>query len=178
MQTWISSSLVRWSGTFCTGALMLANLLSWSPPITSDPHSATVTAASVEKNRSSVLKHKHRSPTRWIEIDLSRQRLRAWEGKRLIYSFRTSTGKYSTPTPRGRFWIISKYRINRMRGKGYDIPDVPYTMYFYEGYAIHGAYWHHRFGTPVSHGCVNLPVRQAHKLFNWTPMGTLVVVHR
>jgi lipoprotein-anchoring transpeptidase ErfK/SrfK len=65
-----------------------------------------------------------------------------------------------------------------MRGKGYDIPDVPYTMYFYEGYAIHGAYWHHRFGTPVSHGCVNLPVRQAHKLFNWTPMGTLVVVHR
>jgi lipoprotein-anchoring transpeptidase ErfK/SrfK len=49
-------------------------------------------------------------------------------------------------------------------------------MYFYEGYAIHGAYWHNRFGTPVSHGCVNLPVQQARKLYNWASVGTLVVV--
>jgi lipoprotein-anchoring transpeptidase ErfK/SrfK len=51
-------------------------------------------------------------------------------------------------------------------------------MYFYRGYAIHGAYWHNRFGTPVSHGCVNLPVKQARNLYNWTRNGTLVVVRK
>jgi lipoprotein-anchoring transpeptidase ErfK/SrfK len=65
-----------------------------------------------------------------------------------------------------------------MRGRGYNIPNVPYTMYFYKGYAIHGAFWHNRFGTPVSHGCINLPVQQARKLYNWTSTGTLVVVRR
>ena len=65
-----------------------------------------------------------------------------------------------------------------MRGRGYDIPNVPYAMYFYRGYAIHGAFWHNRFGTPVSHGCVNLRVYQARKLFRWTNHGTLVIVRR
>jgi lipoprotein-anchoring transpeptidase ErfK/SrfK len=170
MQTWIRSRLIRFSGTFCTGmALLLANLLSWSPPITSDSRGATANAVSVERQT---------SPSHWIEIDLSEQRLRAWQGKKLVYSFKTSTGKRSTPTPTGKFWINSKYRTNRMRGRGYDISDVPYAMYFYGGYAIHGAYWHNRFGNPISHGCVNLPVKQARKLYNWAKMGTLVVVNR
>jgi lipoprotein-anchoring transpeptidase ErfK/SrfK len=87
-----------------------------------------------------------------------------------------STGKRSTPTIKGKFVIGAKYRYARIRGPGYDIPNVPYTMYFYNGYAIHGAFWHNRFGTPVSHGCVNLPVKQARKLFNWANVGTAVVV--
>lgn len=115
---------------------------------------------------------------RRIVIDLSQQRLYAWQGRRLIYSFRISTGKRSTPTPRGKFRIRSKYRYNRMRGRGYDIPNVPYAMYFYRGYAIHGAFWHNRFGTPVSHGCVNLRVHHARRLFRWAKHGTLVVVRR
>ncbi|MBD2386879.1 L,D-transpeptidase [Cylindrospermum sp. FACHB-282] len=176
MQTWIRSGLIRCSGTFCTGALMLANLLSWSPPIAADPYAATANAASVNNNSKTVSKTRQSGLSRRIEIDLSEQRVRAWEGKKLVYSFRTSTGKSSTPTPVGKYRINSKYRTNRMRGRGYDIPDVPYAMYFYKGYAIHGAYWHKRFGTPVSHGCVNLPVQQARKLYNWTQMGTLVVV--
>ncbi|MHC5726862.1 MAG: L,D-transpeptidase, partial [Nostoc sp.] len=110
--------------------------------------------------------------------DLSEQRLRAWEGRKLVYSYRISGGKRSTPTPIGRFRINSKYRTHRMRGSGYNIPDVPYTMYFYRGYAIHGAYWHNRFGTPVSHGCVNLPVKQARNLYRWASTGTLVVVRK
>lgn len=179
MQTWIRSSLIRCSGTFCTGmALMLANLLSWSPPITADPYAATANAASVNNNSKTVSKNRQISSSRWIEIDLSEQRIRAWQGKKLVYSFRTSTGKRATPTPVGSYRINSKYRTNRMRGRGYDIPDVPYAMYFYRGYAIHGAYWHNRFGTPVSHGCVNLPVKQARQLYNWAQMGTLVVVRR
>ncbi|MDJ0619614.1 MAG: L,D-transpeptidase [Calothrix sp. MO_192.B10] len=115
---------------------------------------------------------------RRIVIDLSQQRLYAWQGRRLIYSFRISTGKRSTPTPRGRFRIRSKHRYNRMRGRGYDIPNVPYAMYFYRGYAIHGAFWHNRFGTPVSHGCVNLRVHHARRLFRWATHGTTVLVRR
>ncbi|MBN3881425.1 MULTISPECIES: L,D-transpeptidase [unclassified Nostoc] len=173
MQTWIRSAGIRSSGTFCTGvALMVVTLFSWSSPLTGTPNSTTATATSVDTVSNNI------SQPRWIEIDLSEQRLRAWEGNKLVHSYRISGGKRSTPTPIGRFRINSKYRTHRMRGKGYNIPDVPYTMYFYRGYAIHGAYWHNRFGTPVSHGCVNLPVKQARNLYNWASTGTLVVVRQ
>ncbi len=174
MQTWIRRGGIRSSGTFCTGvALMVVTLFSWSSPLTGIPNSTTATATSVEQNSTNNI-----SQPRWIEIDLSEQRLRAWEGDKLVHSYRISGGKRSTPTPIGRFRINSKYRTHRMRGRGYNIPDVPYTMYFYRGYAIHGAYWHNRFGTPVSHGCVNLPVKQARNLYNWASTGTLVVVRK
>ncbi|WP_265275624.1 L,D-transpeptidase [Nostoc sp. KVJ3] len=178
MQSWIRSSGIRSSKTFCTGvALVVATLFSWAPPLAGTPNSTTATASSVDENGISESYIRQTSQPRWIEIDLSEQRLRAWEGKKLVYSYRISGGKRATPTPIGRFRINSKYRTHRMRGKGYNIPDVPYTMYFYEGYAIHGAYWHNRFGTPVSHGCVNLPVKQARNLYNWASYGTLVMVH-
>ncbi|MFN6481983.1 MULTISPECIES: L,D-transpeptidase [unclassified Nostoc] len=174
MQTWIGRSGIRSSATFCTGmALMVMTLFSWSSPLTGIPNSTTATATSVDQNSTNNI-----SQPRWIEIDLSEQRLRAWEGNKLVHSYRISGGKRATPTPIGRFRINSKYRTHRMRGRGYNIPDVPYTMYFYRGYAIHGAYWHNRFGTPVSHGCVNLPVKQAGNLYRWTSTGTLVVVHK
>jgi lipoprotein-anchoring transpeptidase ErfK/SrfK len=50
-------------------------------------------------------------------------------------------------------------------------------MYFYEDYALHGAYWHNNFGTPMSHGCVNMNVADAGWIFDWAPVGTLVNVH-
>ncbi len=117
-------------------------------------------------------------PLRWIDVNLSKQRLSAMQGTKVAYSFLVSTGKSSTPTPKGKYLINSKQRHSRMRGVGYDVADVPYTMYFYEGYAIHGAYWHDNFGTPVSHGCVNVPVKLASKVFQWASVGTLVVVHK
>ncbi len=64
-----------------------------------------------------------------------------------------------------------------MRGPGYDLPGVPYTMYFYKGYALHGTYWHNNFGHPMSHGCVNLRTSDAGWLFNWASVGTPVVTH-
>jgi lipoprotein-anchoring transpeptidase ErfK/SrfK len=115
---------------------------------------------------------------RWIEIDLSQQRLTAWNGRTRVRSYIVSTGKRRTPTRIGTFAIRSKYRSTRMRGPGYNVPKVPYAMYYSGGYALHGAYWHKRFGTPVSHGCVNLRVSQARWLYNWAPVGTKVVVHR
>jgi lipoprotein-anchoring transpeptidase ErfK/SrfK len=117
------------------------------------------------------------SGQRWIEIDVTRQRLLAWEGNRPVYAVIISTGKDSTPTPTGRFAIQTRHRYARMQGDDYDIPDVPYTMYYYGGYAIHGAYWHNSFGTPVSHGCINVAVDHARWLFDWVGIGTPVLVH-
>ncbi|MBF2028783.1 MAG: L,D-transpeptidase [Oscillatoriales cyanobacterium C42_A2020_001] len=117
------------------------------------------------------------SRQRWIQIDLSKQRLYAWDGDRPVYAILVSTGKASTPTPTGVFAIQTRHRYARMQGYDYDVPDVPYTMYYHRGYAIHGAYWHHRFGTPVSHGCTNVAVNHARWLFNWARVGTPVVVH-
>jgi lipoprotein-anchoring transpeptidase ErfK/SrfK len=79
---------------------------------------------------------------------------------------------------KGRFKIYAKYKTTRMSGPGYNIPNVPWTMYFHGSYAIHGAYWHNNFGTPMSHGCVNMKTAQARRLFQWAPKKTLVVVHR
>jgi len=111
-------------------------------------------------------------------VDLSQQRLYAHEGQKTVLTAVVSTGTRWTPTITGRFKIYAKYRAAPMSGPGYYLPNVPYTMYFYRGYAIHGTYWHHNFGTPMSHGCVNMKTPQAKQLFNWAPRGTLVVVHR
>lgn len=119
-----------------------------------------------------------RSQQRWIEIDLSEQRLIGWEGSTEAFAVTVSTGKPSTPTPTGVFAIQSKHASTRMRGEDYNVPYVPYTMYFSGGYAIHGAYWHNRFGTPISHGCVNVSVDRAQTIFDWASVGTPVVVHQ
>jgi lipoprotein-anchoring transpeptidase ErfK/SrfK len=64
-----------------------------------------------------------------------------------------------------------------MSGPGYYLPGVPYTMYFYKGYGLHGTYWHSNFGTPMSHGCVNLKTEDAGWLYNWASIGTIVNIH-
>ena len=64
-----------------------------------------------------------------------------------------------------------------MIGPDYNTPDVPWTMYYYQGFAVHGAYWHNNFGRPVSHGCVNMRVNESKLLFEWAAVGTQVVVH-
>ena len=111
---------------------------------------------------------------KWIEVSLSKQKLSAWEGDQKNYEFLISSGKPWTPTPTGEFRIWAKLRYTRMiggskaRGDFYDLPNVPYTMYYDRGYGIHGAYWHNNFGQPMSHGCINLSIPDAEKLFFWT----------
>jgi lipoprotein-anchoring transpeptidase ErfK/SrfK len=114
---------------------------------------------------------------RWIDIDLSDQRLYAYQDDKLVKSFLVSTGTASYPTPVGRFAVWIKFRYDDMSGPGYYLPDVPYTMYFYQDYGIHGTYWHNNFGTPMSHGCVNMVTEEAGWLFNWSYVGIPVVVH-
>ena len=119
---------------------------------------------------------------KWIEIDLSDQRLYMKEGDKIVGNFLISSGKWST-TPTGTWQIWTKLRYTRMRGGSkalgtfYDLPNVPYTMYYNKGYGIHGAYWHNNFGHPMSHGCINMRPEEAGVVFNWASVGTRVVVH-
>jgi lipoprotein-anchoring transpeptidase ErfK/SrfK len=141
--------------------------------------------------------------SKWIEVDLSEQKLRAWEGNSLYMESLTSTGLPYFPTPKGEFRIWYKTRATRMKGGegkyAYNLPNVPHTMFFegpgvpsYKGYGIHGAYWHNDFGKVHSHGCVNLPLDKAAQLYEWASpdmqgksalrasadnLGTRVVIH-
>ena len=114
-----------------------------------------------------------------IYIDLTNQRLYAKEGDRIIYEFAISSGKWGR-TPTGDFTIWIKLRATRMKGGNkalgtfYDLPNVPYVMYFYNseipkyrGYGLHGAYWHNNFGHPMSHGCINISPENAKLLYDW-----------
>jgi len=114
---------------------------------------------------------------RRIDVDLSAQRLDAYEGDLLVRSTLVSTGLAHTPTPRGRYYIYVKYVADDMAGPGYYLPAVPHVMYFYRGYAIHGTYWHSNFGSPMSHGCINLPESEARWLYSWASVGTVVDIH-
>jgi lipoprotein-anchoring transpeptidase ErfK/SrfK len=117
------------------------------------------------------------SGARWIDVDLSNQTVYAYAGDTLVNSFLVSTGTRLTPTVTGQYKIYVKYRSAAMSGPGYYLPNVPYIMYFYKGYGLHGTYWHNNFGTPMSHGCVNLRTDEAAWLYNWASVGTLVNVH-
>lgn len=114
---------------------------------------------------------------KWIEVDLSSQTLTAYAGSTPVYSAVASTGLPRTPTVTGEYRIYAKYRSAPMSGPGYYLPNVPYILYFYRGYALHGTYWHNNFGQPMSHGCVNLRTSDAEWLYHWAPVGTLVRIH-
>ena len=119
-----------------------------------------------------------------IIVDRTRQKLYAYEGDVLFMKESISTGVEMTPTPRGVFTIYKKTPSRYMQGpiKGmteqyYDLPGVPWNLYFsHEGAVIHGAYWHDKFGQRWSHGCVNLSLESAKKLYEWADVGTKVTV--
>lgn len=113
---------------------------------------------------------------REIVVDLSSQMTYAFEDGGLQYSALSSTGLPATPTVQGDYKIYIKYDAQRMTGPGYDLPGVQWVMYFYQGYALHGAYWHNNFGNPMSHGCVNLRNEDALWFYNFASIGTPVHV--
>ena len=115
-------------------------------------------------------------PPKQIVVRLNEQRVYAYENGRLVRSVLASTGLPATPTVTGEYAVYHKVPSQTMSGPGYYLPGVPYVMYFYEGYGLHGTYWHNNFGQPMSHGCVNLPTPEAEWFYNWAEIGTPVIV--
>jgi hypothetical protein len=112
---------------------------------------------------------------RWIDVNLRRQTLVAFDGKTPVFATLVSSGRNEHETPTGSFRVREKHITATMDGDSeiasdgpYSIEDVPYIQYFYGGYALHGAFWHASFGHVKSHGCINLAPWDARALFSWT----------
>lgn len=119
-----------------------------------------------------------------ILVDLSDERLYAYDGDALFMEEPISSGLEETPTPRGNFSVFRKTPSRYMQGplpgisdQKYDLPGVPWNLYFTaQGAVVHGAYWHDSFGSPWSHGCVNLAPQSARRLYEWAELGVPVTV--
>lgn len=114
----------------------------------------------------------------WLEVDLGSQQMFVRRGDEILRIFVISGGAWATPTVTGSFQIFSKLLSQNMSGPDYYQPAVPHVMYFFEDYSIHGAYWHNDFGTPRSHGCVNLALGDASWLYQYANIGTWVIIHK
>ena len=119
----------------------------------------------------------------WIEVSLDEQVLYLYEGSELKSAYRVSTGRPGTPTRKsmatrkGVYKMYALYRQFPMWGRDWYCPDVPYAMFFHSELAIHAAYWHDDFGTPVSHGCVNMAEMDAKEVYEQVKKRTVVWVH-
>jgi lipoprotein-anchoring transpeptidase ErfK/SrfK len=124
-----------------------------------------------------------------IEVNLTEQKLYAYEGEKLVYNFLISSGLWNR-TPTGTFKIWIKVRSQKMSGGSkelgtyYYLPNVPYVMFFYNddvakktGYSLHGTYWHDNFGTPMSHGCINMKTTEIAQLYPWVEIDTPVIIY-
>ena len=116
---------------------------------------------------------------RWIDINVTKQTLVAYDGMRAVFATLVSTGEAGLGDPektkstkRGIFRIDRKHVTATMSstevGEEFELNDIPYVQYFEGGYALHAAYWHDDFGVPRSHGCINMSPDDARRLFYWT----------
>lgn len=135
-------------------------------------------------------------PDKRIDVDLATQRASAIENGQVVKTFKISSGKAATPTATGNFYIYARFPVKTMKSRAkpgqkghYVVENVPYAQYFYDTYAFHGAWWHNGFGTPRSHGCVNLSTRKHNSrwpnapedagwLYHWANLGVPVTVHK
>jgi hypothetical protein len=118
---------------------------------------------------------------KWVQINITLQYLWAYQGDQVLWQGYISTGTAKFATPPGSYSVLSKLPSQTMEGvlggEYYNVPDVPDVMYFTDrGHALHGTYWHNNFGTPMSHGCVNLPMDVADWMYQWAPVGMRVEI--
>ncbi|MHB8922600.1 MAG: L,D-transpeptidase family protein [Thermoleophilia bacterium] len=116
-------------------------------------------------------------PSKYIDVDLTAQRVMLYDNDQLVKTMICSSGSLATPSLTGTYAVYAKAEKVDMRGEGYFAPNVPWVLMFNGDYTIHGNYWATSFGAPTSHGCVGLPLTDAEYLFNWTPIGTIVSIH-
>jgi len=120
---------------------------------------------------------------RWIEVNLFEQTMAVYDNSQLVFATLIASGMEPFWTRPGLFQIYSRLESTLMRGAFeadrsdfYYLQGVPWTLYYDDARALHGAYWRTRFGFPQSHGCVNLAPGDAHWLFNWAKEGDWVYV--
>ena len=119
---------------------------------------------------------------KWIEVNLTRQTTTLYSGDKALHTFTISSGVHPWPTPTGTYKVWFKNPIQRMRGGTreagdyYDLPNVRWNTYFNRDIGFHTAYWHNNFGRPMSHGCINMREADARVVFDFAPIGTMVVV--
>ncbi|MFW5941731.1 MAG: L,D-transpeptidase [Chloroflexota bacterium] len=109
----------------------------------------------------------------WVDVDLTEQVFAAYEGDDIVYASLVSSGLDRWPTRPGLFQVWDRHISAPMSGGEvgddfYNIEHVPHSMYFDGGISLHGAYWHNMFGRQRSHGCVNMPPRDAEWVFFWS----------
>ncbi len=112
-----------------------------------------------------------------IEVNLTTQTLNAYENGQTVFQTNISSGLPgpNTSTSVGKFNIDPKTPSKHMGNgdlfagiDGYELPGVPWTSFFTgDGQAFHGTYWHENFGSPMSHGCINMRTSEAKWLFRW-----------
>ena len=114
-----------------------------------------------------------RKGQQWVDVNLERQTLIAYEGSQPVMATMVSTGDDEYPTQHGIFrvyWKVSETDMTSDMGaeEQYMAESVPWSLFFWKGQALHGAYWHNSFGIPRSHGCINLAPRDARFLLEWS----------
>lgn len=110
---------------------------------------------------------------RWVHVSINEQALVAYEGDTPTFATLVSTGAFGHFTHQGLHTVRQKTRMQEMNGTEegdrYRVEAVQNVMFFHSDLALHTAYWHDRFGTAVSHGCVNLSPADSRRLFAWAP---------
>lgn len=116
-------------------------------------------------------------------VNLSEQKAYAYKGTTLVKTFNISSGTLQHPSDNGTFFVYLKYESQRMRGgvgaDAYDIPGVPWVTYYNDGESFHGAPWNLYgvdHGIPGSHGCAGMYPEDAHWVYDFLPMGSMVQV--
>ena len=106
----------------------------------------------------------------WLDVDLDQQTLAVYRGTALKFATIISSGSHKHPTPPGTYRIVTKQTTGDMRSRAdedepYHVEAVPWVQYFDGRYALHGTFWHNRFGRRTSHGCINLSAIDARHIY-------------
>lgn len=109
----------------------------------------------------------------WLDVELEEQTLAIMQGDEPVFVTLISSGSHKHPTPPGIYRLTSKMGYSDMRSRAdedepYHVEAVPWVMYFDGRYALHGTFWHNRFGRRTSHGCVNLSAKDARRVYEST----------
>lgn len=117
---------------------------------------------------------------RRIDVNLSSQTTTLWQNGEVYRTYTISSGAGDHATHTGEFrigWKTAMQDMGCVPGYDYCTKDVPWVAYFNGDEGFHGTYWHNNFGTPMSHGCINMTIPQAKELYDWAYRGTEVSVH-